>query len=213
MTRSIKLLAAVPLVVLSLALASPAFADDPCDPLDVTCVVTGATGSGQQTVGNTIDTVTGTAEPIADDPLGTVAGILHPGSPGGGDGGGGGGGGGTGSAAGDQPNRGRTADRPVATGSHPAPGSQVGRPAGSRPTGPRSASSSIDPSTNSVPPSKDPVFADQVAGVIRAVAPSLGVVLALFAVALGFVMIQDRLDRRDPKLSLAPVQTEMMGFS
>jgi len=26
-------------------------------------------------------------------------------------------------------------------------------------------------------------------------------------------MVQDRLDRRDPKLTLAPVQTEMMGFS
>jgi hypothetical protein len=45
------------------------------------------------------------------------------------------------------------------------------------------------------------------------VAPTLGVVIALFAVALGFVMVQDRRDRRDPKLSLAPVQTEMMGFS
>ena len=76
-----------------------------------------------------------------------------------------------------------------------------------------SAGSSIGPSTISVPPSKDPVFADQVAGIVHAVARSLGVVLALFAVALGFVMIQDRLDRRDPKLALAPVQTEMIGFS
>jgi hypothetical protein len=207
MTRSMKLLWAIPLALLSLALASPAFADETCDPLDVTCVVTGTTDSGQQTVDNTTDTVTGTAKPIADDPLGTVGRILHPGSPGGGAGGGGGGG------AGDQPNGGGTADRPVATGSHPAHGAQVGRPAGSRPSGPRSAGSSLDPSTIPVPLSKDPVFADQFAGAVRVVAPSLGVVLALFAVALGFVMVQDRLDGRDPKLSLAPVQTEMMGFS
>jgi hypothetical protein len=61
---------------------------------------------------------------------------------------------------------------------------------------------------------KDPVFADGFAGAAaHVVARSLGVVLALLAVAVGFVMVQDRLDRRDPKLTLAPVQTEMMGFS
>jgi hypothetical protein len=61
---------------------------------------------------------------------------------------------------------------------------------------------------------KAPVFADGFAGVAaHVVAPSLGVVLALLAVAVGFVMVQDRLDRRDPKLTLAPVQTEMIGFS
>jgi len=199
MTRSMRLLAAVPLTVLFLALASPAFADEPCDPLNVTCVVTSAAESGQGTVADTIDTATGTAKPIVDDPVGTVGRILNPGSvepPGGGGGGGGGGSGG-------QPNGGHTGDRPPAAGRQTPHGSQVGRPAGS----------SNDPSTISVPLSKDPVFADQVAGAVRVVARSLGVVFALLAVAGGFVMVQDRLDRRDPRLSLAPVQTEMMGFS
>jgi len=198
MTRSMRLLAAVPLTVLFLALASPAFADEPCDPLNVTCVVTSAAESGQGTVADTIDTATGTAKPIVDDPVGTV-GRINPGSvepPGGGGGGGGGGSGG-------QPNGGHTGDRPPAAGRQTPHGSQVGRPAGS----------SNDPSTISVPLSKDPVFADQVAGAVRVVARSLGVVFALLAVAGGFVMVQDRLDRRDPRLSLAPVQTEMMGFS
>src|SRR5439155_18154714 len=143
MTRSMRLLAAVPLTVLFLALASPAFADEPCDPLNVTCVVTSAAGSGQGTVADTIDTATGTAKPIADDPLGTVGRILNPGSvepPGGG---GGGGGGGAGAGAGDQPNGGHTGERPPATGPQSAQGSQVGRPAGSRPFGPRSAGSSL----------------------------------------------------------------------
>jgi hypothetical protein len=204
------LLAAVPLAVLSLALAAPALAGETCDPLDVTCVVTDTTGSGQGTVQDTVDTITGTAKPIADDPQGTVDRILHPGivdPPGGGGGGSGGGGGGG------QSNGGHTGDRSSATGPQTARGTQVGRPAGSRPAGPRSAGSSLGSSTIPVPPSKEPVFADEVAGAVHVVAQSLGVVLALFAVALGFVMVQDRLDRRDPKLSLAPVQTEMMGFS
>ena len=206
MIRSMHLLTAVPLALLSLALAAPALADETCDPLDVTCVVTGAAGSGQQKVADTIDPVTGTARPIADDPLGTVGRIVHPRSPGAGGGGGG-------SRPADQRNGGHTGGRPPATGPRTTRGSQVGRPAGSRPFGPRSAGSSIDPSTISAPLSKGPVFADQIAGAVRVVAPSLGVLLALFAVALGFVMVQDRLDRRDPKLSLAPAQTEMMGFS
>ena len=63
------------------------------------------------------------------------------------------------------------------------------------------------------PPSKDPVFADQVAGAVHVVARSLVVVLALLGVAVGFVVVQSRLDRRDPKLALAPVETEMMEFS
>ena len=211
MTRSMRLLAAVPLAVLSLALASPAFADETCDPLDVTCVVTGAAGSGQQKVADTIDTVSGTAKPIADDPLGTIGRILNPGStnpPGGG-----GGGGGAGGGAGDQPNGGHTAGQPAAAGSHATSGPQLGRSGGPRSAGTRSGSSSIDASTSVIPPSKEPVFADQVAGAVHVVARGLGVVLALFAFAVGFVVVQDRLDRRDPKLSLAPVQTEMMGFS
>src|SRR2546430_11364701 len=124
MTRSMRLLAAVPLAALSLALAAPALADETCDPLDVTCVATGAAGSGQQKVADTIDTVTGTAKPIADDPLGTVDRILHPGivnPPGGGGGGGGGG-------AGDQPNGGHTRQRSPATRPPKGPGSPGRRP-------------------------------------------------------------------------------------
>ena len=122
MIRSMHLLAAVPLALLSLALAAPALAGETCDPLDVTCVVTGAAGSGQQKVADTIDPVTGTAKPIADDPLGTVGRIVHPGSPGGGGGGGG-------SEPADQRNGGHAGGRPPATGPQTAPGTQVGRSA------------------------------------------------------------------------------------
>jgi hypothetical protein len=208
MTRSMQALVVVALAALSLALAAPAFADDVCDPLDVTCVVTGTAGSGRDPVTDTVDTVTGTAKPVVDDPQGTVDHILHgtvnpPG--------GGGGGGGTG---GDQPGGHGTAGRPGGTGPHVVRGLQQSRSVGGRSAGPHPTGSTPDTSSIPATVAKAPVFADGFAGVAaHVVAPSLGVVLALLAVAVGFVMVQDRLDRRDPKLTLAPVQTEMMGFS
>jgi hypothetical protein len=202
-------------VVLSLALAAPAFADDVCDPLEVTCVATGTAGTGQDPVTDTVDTVTGTVKPVVDDPQGTVdhilLGTVNP--PGGGGGGGTGGGTGGGGTGRDQPGDHGTAGRPGGNGPHVVrpqqPRSVGGRSAGPPPTG-------STPDTSSIPVTvaKDPVFADGFAGAAaHVVARSLGVVLALLAVAVGFVMVQDRLDRRDPKLTLAPVQTEMMGFS
>ncbi|HEX2423524.1 MAG TPA: hypothetical protein VHN56_10305 [Actinomycetota bacterium] len=215
MTRSMRALVVVPLAALSLALAAPAFADDVCDPLDATCVVTGTAGSGQDQVTDTVDTVTGTVKPVVDDPQGTVDHILHGTvNPPGGGGGGGGGGTGGGGTGGDQPGGHGAAGRPGGTGPHVVrgpqqPGSVGGRPAGPHPTG-------STPDTSSVPVTvvKNPVLADGFVGAAaHVVTRSLGVVLALLAVAVGFVTVQDRLDRRDPKLTLAPVQTEMMEFS
>jgi hypothetical protein len=207
-----QLLAAVPLVALSLALAAPAFADDVCDPLDVTCVVTGTAGSGQDPVTDTVDTVIGTVKPVVDDPQRTVDHILHGtvNPPGGGGGGGGTGGGGP---SGEQPGGHGTAGRPGPRGTHLVRPQQP-RSVGGRSTGPHPTSSTPDTSSIPVTVAKDPVLADGFVGAAaHAVARSLGVVLALLAVAVGFVMVQDRLDRRDPKLTLAPVQTEMMEFS
>ena len=213
MTRSMRLLAAIPPAVLSLVLASPALADEPCDPLDATCAVTDATGSGQGTVTDAVDIVTGTAKPIVDDPQGTVDKILNPDDidlPGGGSGGGDppGGGGPPGSG---RPNGGHDTHRPG--GSHVSQGHRFQPSAGPRAAHPRSPGSSFDPLPNPIAPTKEPIFQDGVAEAVHVVAQSLGVVLALLAVAAGFVMIQNRLDRRDPKLALAPVETEMMGFS
>jgi hypothetical protein len=217
MTRSMRALVVVPLAALSLALAAPAFADDVCDPLDVTCVVTGTAGSGQDQVTDTVDTVIGTVKPVVDDPQGTVDHILHgtvnPPGGGSGDGTGGGstGGGGTG---GDQQGGHGTAGRSDGTGPHVVRGPQQPGSAGGRPVGPHPAGSTPDTSSVPVTVAKNPVFADGFAGAAaHVVARSLGVVLALLAVAAGFVTVQDRLDRRDPKLTLAPVQTEMIGFS
>ena len=211
MARPTQLLAALPLVVLSLALAAPAFAQGACDPLDVTCGVTGTAGSGQETVTDTVDTVSGTAKPVVDDPQGTVDHILHgtvnpPG--------GGGGTGGSGGTGGDQPGGHGGAGRPGGTAPHAVRGPQQPRSVGGQSAGPHPTGSTPDTSSIPVTAAKAPLFADGFAGVAaHVVAPSLGVVLALLAVAVGFVMVQDRLDRRDPKLTLAPVQTEMIAFS
>jgi hypothetical protein len=212
MTRSMRALVMVPLAALSLALAAPAFADDVCDPLDVTCVVTGTAGSGQDQVADTVDTVTGTVKPVVEDPQGAVDHILHGTvNPPGGGGGGGTGGGGTG---GDQPGGHGAAGQSGGTGPHVVRGPQQPGPAGGRPAGPYPTGSTPDTSSVPVTVVKNPVFADGFAGAAaHVVTRSLGVVLALLAVAAGFVMVQDRLDRRDPKLALAPVQTEMIGFS
>ncbi|HEX6581107.1 MAG TPA: hypothetical protein VF195_09580 [Actinomycetota bacterium] len=48
---------------------------------------------------------------------------------------------------------------------------------------------------------------------IGAVARSLAIVLALFGLTLGFAAIQDRLDRNDPRLSLAPIRSDLVTFA
>ena len=48
---------------------------------------------------------------------------------------------------------------------------------------------------------------------IGAVARSLLIVLALFGLTLAFAAIQDRLDRNDPRLSLAPIRSDLVTFA
>ena len=53
----------------------------------------------------------------------------------------------------------------------------------------------------------------RVGAAIGAVARSLAIVLALFGLTLGFAAIQDRLDRNDPRLSLAPIRSDVVTFA
>ena len=48
---------------------------------------------------------------------------------------------------------------------------------------------------------------------IGAVARSLAIALVLFGLTLAFAAIQDRLDRNDPRLSLAPVRSDVVTFA
>lgn len=53
----------------------------------------------------------------------------------------------------------------------------------------------------------------RVGAAIGAVARSLVIVLALFGLTLAFAAIQDRLDRNDPRLSLAPIRSDVVTFA
>ncbi len=53
----------------------------------------------------------------------------------------------------------------------------------------------------------------RVGAAIGAVARSLVIVLALFGSTLAFAAIQDRLDRNDPRLSLAPIRSDVVTFA
>jgi hypothetical protein len=48
---------------------------------------------------------------------------------------------------------------------------------------------------------------------IGAAARSLAIVLLLFGLTLAFAAIQDRLDRNDPRLSLAPIRSDVVTFA
>jgi hypothetical protein len=59
----------------------------------------------------------------------------------------------------------------------------------------------------------DPASRDRFGAALEGVARSLAIVLALFGLAVGFVAIQDRLDRSDPRLALAPVESDIAEFA
>ena len=49
-------------------------------------------------------------------------------------------------------------------------------------------------------------------GIVQAALTGALLLLGLFVVAVGFVLLQDRLDRGDPKLSIAPVRADVVAF-
>lgn len=53
----------------------------------------------------------------------------------------------------------------------------------------------------------------RVGGVIGQTAQTLGFPLVLVAIVIGFLVIQNRIDRKDPKLSLAPIQPDTLRFA
>lgn len=53
----------------------------------------------------------------------------------------------------------------------------------------------------------------RVGAAIGSVARSLAIVLALFGLTLAFAAIQGRLDRDDPRLSLAPIRSDVVTFA
>jgi hypothetical protein len=208
MTRWTRIMLGAAFGFLPFALTLPAFADDGCPSLDVTCVADGVTSDVRDTVDGSRGPVDETAPPLVEQILDEVDEILG------------------GGVVVEPPSRG---------GEHGiGPGDDLGggasRPAsgdreGPRPLRDRARTSSAHrgapvPTTDSsqVPLGPRP---DDLPGTIRrggigrviaGAAGSAIVVLALAGIILAFVLIQDRLDRNDPRLALAPIRPDVLRF-
>ena len=204
MRRRSRRLSLIAVGTLAFALTGQPSANAACPVLDAACQASEALGAGEELANDTTDPVDtpadGTVDPIVDDGLDRVYNLLGGGpidlpdpidEPGGGHGG---------------------------TGPRP-PGSPSGRGLGGprNPDGPGitgvfgpiiSASSGIAPPERG-DRSTGSTFGDALGGVAR----SLAIVLVLFGLAAAFVAIQDHLDRNDPRLALAPVDSDVVEFA
>ena len=215
MTRWIRRLTVIPLSTMAIAIAGVSFAHATCPPQDVACLAEESAGSGEGVVDDTIgpvDTpgdetiapVTDTTDPVLGEVRGSLDEILggagvEPPDPIGG------GGGGTHHPPG---------DRPRGTSGHaPSPGGAAHRRVlgglgthGSTVSG----DAPVDPAAAVV---RNRASGNRVDTALEGVARSLAIVLALFGLAVGFVAIQDRLDRNDPRLARAPVESDVVEFA
>jgi hypothetical protein len=143
------------------------------------------------------DTVTSTVDQVKD----TVDGVLNPGGDdgGGGPGGGGNGGGsgGGGNAGGNNGENAPPTQGPSSIFPSSLPGTPLNEPA---PVG-------------SVGPVGSPSLVDRIGRGAVGTAKQLGFPLALALIVIAFLFIQDRLDRRDPKLALAPITPDVSRFA
>jgi hypothetical protein len=192
---------------------SSAFAD--CPPTDPTCVtdvvsdaqqtVTGGSGGATDTIDEAVGGVQDTADAVAKQVTDTVDGILNPG---GDDGGGGGGGGGGGHGGGGTGGGGTGSGNGSSGGRTDAPGG---------------SSTSLQPNQPSVTTvaSRSPVagrrgghgsLLGQVGDVIADAARQVAFPLALTLMVVAFLLIQNRLDRGDPKLAMAPIGPDVLRF-
>ena len=180
-----------------------AWADD-CPPLDPTCVLDD-TVDENEVIQDTVETVTETVDPVED----TVDDVTSPPGVGGdplpdGDGGGvGNGGGGEGG--------GSLGDGASARGSEPggaraAAGSSVGSATSTR----GSSDPSIVLADHASSPPRD--LSERLVAATAGIAKSLAVVFVLLGAVTGFVLVQNQLDKRDPRLALAPMRSDVVRF-
>jgi hypothetical protein len=217
MTRWIRRSIVVPLSTLAIAVTGVSFAHAACPPRDLVCLAEETAGTGQGVVDDTtgpVDTPGGDTTAPVTDAVGPVTGdLLHrvkdlldgagvdPTDPIGG-----GGGGGTHHPPGE--------GSPSTSNRGPQHG---GATEGRIPGGPMHSlsGSGLAPSHPASPVVRDPDLAsrDRFGAALEGVARSLAIVLTLFGLAVGFVAIQDRLDRNDPRLALAPVESDIVEFA
>lgn len=209
--------------IVGITLLVPSSALATCSPLDAVCAAGEGSATGQDALDDTlgpvddpvedvVDPVVDTVGPVVDDtvdivnrvlddppvdpPVGGGGGGGHNGGARGGNGPGGGQGPGGGAGPFDQPGRdtvvrGLGGSRLGAT--TPGPFDPVGGVA--------------------APPRKAPSLGDRFAEAIGGAARSLAIVLGLLSLVAAFVLIQNRLDRRDPRLALAPIESDLVSFA
>jgi hypothetical protein len=200
--------AAVAAVLLLVLMASPAAAD-PCAVTDPECLtdtvketvdaVEKTVGSAEETVDEAAEEVSQTVDETGAEVVGQVGtvidGLLGKGGkpdPGGrGDGK-------------DEPEAGRPAGR----GGRHEPGPVTGR------VEPRDPSVTTFPTQGTVSrgPVASPPGADRAGGTIGAAAKQLAFPALLAMLVLAFLVIQNRMDRKDPRLASAPLGPELLTF-
>jgi len=206
---------AVAIVVAVLVPAPAALAD--CAPLDVTCIVNGGNGgSGGSPVGGILKTgggilktgggivkkITDTGGSLVNAVGGTVDKVLHPGRGNGGENGGGSGSGGGAGHGGASSGRHRAL---VHAGGLGSPRVRALLTATAQRAG----------GTQPIPAATRPAsgsFFSHIGRVAAAAAVTLGFPILLALIVLAFLMLQGRIDRRDPKLALAPVKPDVVRF-
>ena len=218
MKRWIRRSIVVPLSTMAIAVTGVSFAQAACPPLDLVCLGEETADTGQGVVddtigpvdapgGDTLDPVTDVVDPVTGYLLHRVKDLLDgvgvdPTDPIGG----GGGGGGTHHPPGE--------GSPGTSNHGPGHG---GATNGRIPGGPMHSSTGSGQASSHPAPSlvRGPatVSRDRFETVLEGVARSLAIVLTLFGLAVGFVAIQDRLDRNDPRLALAPVESDIVEFA
>ena len=207
----------VALSIVAIGAAGAPSAHATCPALDLACLADETVGagvdvvedvsSGGAPVDDTLDPVTDTVDPVVDDTLGRVEELLGGGPvdlPDPVDGG---------SHTGGRPSGG---DRPPGSGTPrgAAPRDGVGLRGADRSAlaGPPGSTDGIATGTpRGLRP--DRTAGARFGGALGGVARSVGIVLALLGLAAAFVAIQDRFDRSDPRLALAPVESDIVEFA
>lgn len=215
MNRRTRRLSLLTSALVGTVLLVPTAALASCSSLDAVCLA----GEGQDALEDTIgpaddpvDPVVDAVGPVVDDTVDMVHGVLDdppvdPPVGGGGDGGHhGGGSGGNGPGGGQAPGRGQGSSGPSG---RDVPGRGFGGSRlGSTTSGP------IDSIGGSgVPPHKTPSLGDRFGEAIGGAARSLAIVLGLLGLAAAFVLVQNHLDRSDPRLALAPIESDVVSFA
>jgi hypothetical protein len=216
--RWLRRLSLLALTVLALGVLASGSALAGCAPLDAVCLADEALGGvgdavddlplpGDDPVDDVVDPIDDVLPPVVGDTIDRVRRFLDDPSVdppidggGGASHGGGGGNDGGGTAV-----LGERGDGPLRR-----PGAVVAGPGSSRL---EISSRSFALPGPPAPAQRDATAAGALGNAIAVAARSLALVLGLLGLAAAFVLIQHRLDREDPRLALAPIESDVVTFA